>query len=388
MNTSAETISEKIQNIKDTRLEEILKVSGSAAITKNEYGVTIVNENDSASSLIFKSLTKDKYDNTELQKAIDVVVKELKPNIPKPNLDLVPRPLYDEKVVENEDLRKQVEDLTATVSDLNTQITTLKSEVETQINNRLNIEQTNDALSNQLEILSKTISEFAMQISTAVQKSIDESILRASLQAQNKGFFAQITALIKQIDSLNSIIEGLQAQLGASQQQQAIVQGTRATALASGADMVLETVLIKLEPSSVKAEPPIKANISTNGDTKWINGETIKFTNNDKEPVKVEISVKYPQGVRFFNVPETSFSVPAGGSKDITLTFNVKGAERADAQWVSAYWGLGYTESRSTDYTGGSMNITVTNSQGKSDMKPYGIKLSKKQVGDYRAAQT
>jgi hypothetical protein len=328
MNTSAETISEKIQNIKDTRLEEILKVSGSAAITKNEYGVTVIDENDSASSLIFKSLTKDKYDNVELQKAIDVVVKELKPNIPKPNLDLVPKPLYDEEVATNEDLRKKVADLTVQNQELNQQIEVLKALIEIEINKRLIIEQTNDALSNQLSVLSKTISEFAMQISTAVQKSIDESILRASLQAQNKGFFAQITALIKQIDSLNSIIEGLQAQLGASQQQQAIVQGTRATALASGADMVLETVLIKLEPSSVKAEPPIKANISTNGDTKWINGETIKFTNNDKEPIKVEISVTYPQNVRFFNVPETSFSVPAGGSKDITLTLNVQASRR------------------------------------------------------------
>jgi hypothetical protein len=36
--------------------------------------------------------------------------------------------------------------------------------------------------------------------------------------------------LIKQIDSLNSIIEGLQAQLGALQQQQAIQQSAQAVA--------------------------------------------------------------------------------------------------------------------------------------------------------------
>jgi len=386
MNTSTETIFEKAQNIKNVKLEEILKVSGSAAIAKNEYGVTIVDENDSASSLIFKSLNKDKYDNVELQKAIDVAIKELKPNIPVPNLNLVPKPLYDEKVVENEDLRKQVTDLTATVADLNGQITTLKSEVETQINNRLNIEQTNDALVNQLDILSKTISEFAMQISTAVQKSIDESILRASLQAQNKGFFAQITALIKQIDSLNSIIEGLQAQLGASQQQQALVQGTRATALASGADVFLEKVLVKLEPSIAKSEPPIKANISSELNGKWINGQIIKFTNNDKEPIKVEISISYPQGVKFFTIPETSFSIGAGEAKDITLTINKEGARGVDSRWVNTFWGL--RESKSSDYTGGSMKITVTNSQGKSELKPYGIKLSKKNKEDYKNQQT
>lgn len=387
MNTSAETIFEKIQNIKDTKLEEILKVSGSAAITRNEYGVNIVDENDSASSLIFKSLTKDKYDNTELQKAIDVVVKELKPNIPKPNLDLVPKPLYDEVVATNEDLRKKVADLTVQNQELNQQIEVLKALIEIEINKRLIIEQTNDALSNQLSVLSKTISEFALQISTAVQKSIDESILRASLQAQNKGFFAQITALIKQIDSLNSIIEGLQAQLGASQQQQAIVQGTRATALASGADMVLDVALIKLEPSTAKSEPPIKANISSELIGKWINGQTIKFTNNDKEPIKVEISVAYPQDVRFFNVPETSFNVPAGGSKDITLTLDTRATEGKQSHWRRNGWG-NLTERDSQDYTGGSMKITVTNAAGKSEMKTYGIKLSKKTKEDYANHQT
>jgi hypothetical protein len=386
MNTSAETISEKIQNIKTTQLEKILKVSGSAAISKNEYGVTIVDENDSASSLIFKSLNKDKYDNVELQKAVDTVVKELKPNIPVPNLDLVPKPLYDEQVTINEDLRKQVADLTIQNQDLTQQVASLKAEIQVEINKRLVIEQTNDVLANQLNVLSKTIAEFATQISTAVQKSIDESILRASLQAQNKGFFAQITALIKQIDSLNSIIEGLQAQLGASQQQQAIVQGTRATALASGADMVLDVALIKLEPKVAPSEPPIKANISSGLDSKWINGETIKFTNNDKEPIRVEISVAYPQNVRFFNVPETSFQVPAGGTKDITLTINREESAKVGSNWVGTFWGL--KESGSQDYTGGSMKITVTNSQGKSEIKTYGIKLSKKDLEDYKNHQT
>ena len=179
MNTSTETISEKIQNIKTAQLEEILKVSGSAAITKNEYGVTIVDDNDGASSLIFKSLNKDKYDNVELQKAIDTIVKELKPNIPVPNLDLVPKPLYDEQVATNEDLRKKVADLTIQNQDLTQQVAALKAEIQVEINKRLVIEQTNDVLANQLNILAKTISDFAMQISTAVQKSIDESILDA-----------------------------------------------------------------------------------------------------------------------------------------------------------------------------------------------------------------
>ena len=95
--TSLEAIALKLEEKRNTDLENILKVSGSAAVSKNEYGVTVVNEDNIASSLIFKPLVKSKLDNVELLKAIDTEVKELKPNIPTVNLDLVPKPLYDVK---------------------------------------------------------------------------------------------------------------------------------------------------------------------------------------------------------------------------------------------------------------------------------------------------
>ena len=117
--TSLEAIAEKLADKRKEDLESILSISGSSAISKNNYGVTIVDEQNIASSLLFKPLTKPKQDDVELIKAIDVIVTELKPNIPIPNLDLVPRPLYTEQVTLNEDLRKQVEDLTITVTDLN-----------------------------------------------------------------------------------------------------------------------------------------------------------------------------------------------------------------------------------------------------------------------------
>mgnify|MGYP000999888047 CR=1 FL=1 len=76
--TSLEAIAEKLKEKKEAELESILKVSGSAAITRNEYGVTVVTDENYASSLVFKSLTKNKLDNDELLKAIDIEVKELK----------------------------------------------------------------------------------------------------------------------------------------------------------------------------------------------------------------------------------------------------------------------------------------------------------------------
>ena len=88
--TPLETIAQKLADKRKEDLESILRISGSAAVSKNEYGVTIIDEQNVASSLVFKPLTKTKIDNVELLKAIDVEVKELKPNIPTRNLDLVP----------------------------------------------------------------------------------------------------------------------------------------------------------------------------------------------------------------------------------------------------------------------------------------------------------
>ena len=81
--TSIEAIAEKLQEERKNRLEEILISSGSQAIVKNNYGITIVDEKNVASSLVFKELNKDKYDEEEVKKAIDIEVKELKPLLQK-----------------------------------------------------------------------------------------------------------------------------------------------------------------------------------------------------------------------------------------------------------------------------------------------------------------
>lgn len=289
--TNLEAISIKLQEEKDKQLESILKISGSAAISKNEYNINVVNDNV-ASSLVFKELTKDKYDNEELVKAVDVSVIELKPNIPNINLDLVPRPVYNEKVLENEDLRKQVTLLTSTIETLNVQIVNLQSQVQTEVNNRLTIEQTNDLLVNQIETLNSTIDDFATQISTSLQKSIDESILRASLQSQNEGFKAQIEALIKQIDSLNSIVDGLQAQLGAVQNQSTIIESLKNSAIALGATLVNKVGLVSFNPKAEDGKPTIYWAASNRGvDWEFKYGQELSITNNDKDPISVELDV-------------------------------------------------------------------------------------------------
>ena len=378
--TSLEAIAEKLADKRKDDLESILSISGSSAISKNNYGVTIVDTENVASSLLFKPLTKTKQDDAELVKAVDVEVKELKPTIPTPNLDLVPKPLYTEQVTLNEDLRKQVEDLTTTVTDLNGQITTLKSEVETQINNRLNIEQTNDALVNQTESLTKVVGDFSTQIQNAVQKSVDESILRASLQAQNTGFKAQINALIKQIDSLNAIIEGLQSQLGAVQQQQAIQQSTAANAAASGADVFVNAVSAKFEGESswTGQTTGLFAKINAKGyASKWVRNGTLKLTNNDKLPIKIEMSFKSANGWNWLTIPKNNFDLAGGASDEIAFGINSR-AVPTSAESSEGFWSWG----SSTEYKG-TLKLTITKADGTSQSKDYPAGFEKSNPGSY-----
>jgi hypothetical protein len=357
--TSLEAISEKLNDIRKETIESILMVSGSSAITKNEYGVTIVENLNPASSLVFKNLSKPKYDEVELIKAIDVDVKELMPNIPTRNLDLVPRPLYTEQVDLVEDLRRQVQRLTITIADLNSQITTLQAQVQTEINNRLSIEQTNDVLANQIDTLTGTINDFTGQISTSLQKSVDESILRASLQSQNTGFKAQINALIQQINSLNSIIEGLQAQLGAVRQQKDIEQETKG----QGGTNINKAVSANFDEKGTPSDPTMSYKQKNARDKahQWIFGENLTLVNNDLEPVQVSIVPVWDQNQRWFSIPKANFEISPGATEKI--------------KFIDTPNNISYGKRDHTVNYEGSLNITIKRKDGTSETKSFKTNL-------------
>jgi hypothetical protein len=379
--TPLEAIAQKLEEKRQGELESILKISGSSAIARNEYGITVVDENNVASSLAFKKLTRPKYDETELKKAIDIEVRELRPDIPVPNLDLVPKPLYDDEVATNEDLRKQVSDLTLEVGTLTSTITDLEAEVQSEINNRLSIEQSNDALVNQLNTLTQTVDDFALQIQNSLQKSVEEGILRASLQSQNTGFKAQIQALIKQIDSLNSIIEGLQSQLGAVQNQQAIVQGTQAQAQAAGADVVNDVAIVKIGAEEDTNQPKIWARFKSGGGSQWKNGKSLEITNNDKSEITVKLTKTNPEsGKDFYTIPQMEFKMAAGENKKVEFTLNESAVGALDARKKGGWFG-GHTGSK--DYKGGALKVTIIRSDGTSKDKTYDAGFGKYHPNSY-----
>jgi len=322
--TSLEAIAQKLQEAKSNDLENILKISGSAAMARNEYGVTVVDENNAASSLLFKSLNKPKIDQKEIIKAIDVTVKELKPQIPTGVQNLLPKELYDEQVAQNKLLNTQIEELTAKADALNSQINTLQSQVQTEVNNKINIEQTNDVLVNQINSLKQTIDDFSKQIQSAIQKSVEESILRGSLQAQNVGLKSQLEGLIKQVDSLNSITEGLQAQLGSVQQAQTIQNSVQSVALQAGAEVVGGTVIVKFKEKRVQSGFPIDGNINyDNGGTRWQNGEEIIIQNQDIIPV--EVSLVSLEKIGWLGFAETTFTIPGSQTKNVKMLIKPNG---------------------------------------------------------------
>ncbi len=63
------------------------------------------------------------------------------------------------------------------------------------------------------------------------------------------------------------IIEGLQSQLGAVQNQQAIIQGTQAQAQAAGADVINDIAIVKLQPKEDANAPNIWARFTPCIDT-------------------------------------------------------------------------------------------------------------------------
>lgn len=384
--TNLEAIAQKLQQEKDSKLESILSISGSSAITKNQYNITVVDDTNIASSLLFKPLTKTKYDDVELVKAIDVEVKELKPDIPAINKNLVPKPLYDEKVVETDDLRKTVKKLTDDVQTLTDVIANLKSELETETNNKLNIEQTNDVLANQLDTLGGTLGDMTGQISTSLQKSIDESILRASLQSQNTGFKAQINALIKQIDSLNAIIKGLQSQLGAVQQQQAIQQSTSNLAAASGGDILVKGLVIKWDGAKDRTDLGPKGlsgkiNAKNYGQTKFELGGQLVLTNNDTQPVKISIEHKAANGWNWLIIPKNNFEIAGSGNETIEFKINASavpgGVDSHERRFIFS-WGWTGT----TDYKG-TIKIVATKADGTIESKEYPSNIVKANPGSY-----
>lgn len=348
--------------------------------------VTTVDKEDTFSSWLVVPSTMPKIDYEQVTKAIDLEVSELKPNIPTTTIDFVSREQYNLLLSQSVELNSTIDTLRTQTQELSTRISDLESQTDEEITNRLSIQQTNILLVNQLTALSKTIDGFGQQISTALQKSVEESIFRTSLQAQNKGYEAQIQALITQADSLNAIITGLYAQLGAAVVQADVENQAQSLAASEQGFNINEVVVVKQLPDTQTRDDGKIVDFlfkirNKNPDTwyKWTHGGNLTFNNVNKVPVKVTINVYYPRAdgatgaeIKFFKYTETSFTLSANQSgKLIKAIYNYN-----DPELQKKLDGPCNPGSHSKRYRNGSIKITVKNeSTGVTKSETYVLDL-------------
>lgn len=335
----------------------------------NELYKTTIDSSNTISSWVVIPSTKPKIDFNQVTKAIDVDITELKPNLPQATNQFITVEQYNLLLSQSLQLNNTITLLTNQTQALSSQISNLETETEIAINEKLTIQQTNTILVNQLNSLSQTIDGFAQQISTALQKSIEESIFRTSLQAQNEGYEAQIQALITQADSLNAIITGLYAQLGAAIVQLDVENKAQTLSAELQGFNINEVIFVKEKLGTwtvnniiqdfygiINNDNPYSAN-------KWKVGGNLRITNVNKVPVNVIIQVYYPRAsgdfgneIKFFKFNPLTFTVGPEEKKTITAWFDLN-----DVELQKKLKGPANPGSKSKYYTGGTIKITVVN---------------------------
>jgi len=195
--------------------------------------------------------------------------------------------------------------------------------------------------------------------------------LRASLQSQKTGFKAQIEALIQQINSLNAIIEGLQAQLGAVRQQKDL----ETTAQSQGGTIINKIVTANFSPKGSANDAVMGYKIKNARDRakEWVYGRNLKLINNDLEPVTVTLTTKFRTETltslfstavkeqAWFKSPKESFKITAGSTEEITFI------ETPEKVLVD--------KRGNTEFFDGVLNIKVTRADGTSDSKDFKTRL-------------
>jgi len=180
---------------------------------------------------------------------------------------------------------------------------------------------------------------------------------------------------------LNSIIEGLQSQLGAVQQQQAIQQSASNTALASGGDILVKTTIIKWSGATTRTDITKglagKINAKDYNATKWEAGGQLAITNNDTQPVNITFQVKLANNWNWLTIPKNNFDIAGNGNE--TIEFKIKAnavPKSAESEKKFIGWG------RTTEYKG-TIKVIATKKDGTTEFKEYPCNIVKAHPDSY-----
>ena len=189
-----------------------------------------INFDEVAETTISTKLYVDQYNASELIKSVDTNVTELIKSLPEANLDLVPRPVYNQELSHSLDLERTINILQADNDGLRTRIQSLLADSSSLYTDNDGLRVSVARLENTIASVQKTTLELRTNLTTSLTKAINEATERTTLEAENSGLTAQKNALIKQIDTLNNLLAQANATLQAAQQQ----LSAKAQAIAAG----------------------------------------------------------------------------------------------------------------------------------------------------------
>jgi hypothetical protein len=282
---------EKVQPTLDTTNFDIDNV-------KNDPLYGYISEKEIDGGIISGKLIRPKYNNAELKKSIDTEIFELLPNIPAPQPDTVPRPVYNvatqsivDLTAEVQRLNFEVNDLTAKVSELEIVSESLKIEADNQLL-RANIAEDTATVAN------TQVAVTTIDLQNAIQNSINEAVQRVSL-----------TARIEALQESFRVQKELTEQREKENAAQTAVEGL------NGFFQQTANVGWKISANDVQKPGELGMYMECqNGDeVKWWNGSKgIAFFNftDTEQTFTLSYSANKKDGVTWFSGP-ASFKVPA-----------------------------------------------------------------------------
>jgi DNA repair exonuclease SbcCD ATPase subunit len=203
-------------------LSELIK-SGSAALNQQvtEDGTIIVDTAVKTDGDTFGYVERPVYNETQLVKAVDVVVDEL---IGAPQKDapaVVLKETYDDLRAQLDAALQDIRDLQKNVDDLTTQNENLRNQIE-QLNQELDLQKLLKASAdNERDAVVESLKQVTVDLQAALTKGTKEAVERVSREASLQGLlaeketFVQIQKQSKEaIDRANSTITTLQTELG------------------------------------------------------------------------------------------------------------------------------------------------------------------------------
>ena len=402
MSTPLENISVVLSAKRKNELNTILTQSGSSASTKTNAGVTIVNDSNIASSLVFQKLQSPAYDITELLKSINTSAAEINPNIPESNTNFVQKPVYDNQLLINSNIKTKINEITKIVDQLISIKDDYNSQIQFEKTQQTLIKSSNTLLATSIKSLKKTIEQFNTQIEEAIQKSLLESIKRTSIVAQNRGFSKEISALLKHVNTLNLLIQTINVQIATIETKTKIEGDARAFAAEKNGIVLNSILVVYWDGFTSDVTQPKFYGWGYNDDRRmdWGNSHgRLYFKNFDKESVKVNLSATFnktkntpnvngfinlgpkwfefgetPGNVNTFNknasgfpIPGLATTIPAETEKIIYMKFNPEASGPWDSKGPNGFWGA---ISNTTTYYGW-MQISSIRADGFVDTIPF-----------------